>query len=318
MHTYDVCIIGAGPAGLEAAINSASEGLSTVLLEREARVGGQAASSSLIENYLGFPKGLSGRRLSDLSRAQAEKFGSDICAKSTIVDLRSSAKGHELTCSNGTKFLCATAVIACGVDYRRLDVPGARALEGKGVYYGLSTSMAHKLAGKCAVIIGGANSAGQAAVNLLDHEVSVTIVSRSPLSKGMSSYLIHKLYGRADIIEGGRVAAAIGTQRLTGVLVADANHVLSIRADALFCLIGADPRTSWAPSVLCDPRGFVLTGAESHGWPLDRAPASLETCVPGVFACGDVRAGSTKRVASAVGEGAQVVSQIHSNLTGRE
>jgi len=322
-HECDLLVIGAGPAGLAAAVNSASEGLRTIILERSGAVGGQASSSSRIENYLGFPAGLTGAQLAQAAHDQAVKFGADIHADAQVIDLRSDGDVKQVMCENGSVYRCTTALIASGVTYRQLDVPGIAHLIGRGVSYGVSPDQAEEYRGKRVFIVGGANSAGQAAVHLAQHGAAVEILTRSPLEKSMSAYLVHRCNEHENIIvrEGARVAAVRGNHEheLAHVTVADPDTVTTEDAAGLFIFIGAEPRTDWAPALAKDARGFVLTGPDIPGDSLNlyrRPPAYLETSLPGVFAAGDVRANSVKRVSAAAGEGAMAVNFIHRYIEG--
>lgn len=321
-HACDLVIVGAGPAGLAAAVNAASEGLSTIVLERWPRIGGQASSSSRIENYLGFAEGISGAELAEAAYNQALRFGAKIHTEATVIDLRRLDGEHvQAMCESGTVYRCRTALITSGVTYRTLDAPGTEALIGRGIEYGISPAEASRYEGQRVFIVGGANSAGQAALHLADHGAHVVILTRSPLAKGMSQYLIDRIADLSQNItvrQGARVAAARGEfkdhergkawgTRLTHLVVADEYGVTSLLADALFVFIGAEPRTSWAPQLLLDRKGFILTHTTTgHSF--------LETSERGIFAAGDVRSDSVKRVSAAAGEGSMAVSEIHRYL----
>lgn len=306
----DLLIVGAGPAGLAAAVNAASEGLSTIVLDRAPHVGGQASSSSRIENYLGFPAGLSGAALASAAHDQAARFGAEIHTDSAVIDLRATAAGHQVMCQNGHVYECRAAVLASGVTYRHLDVPGIAPLIGRGVGYGVSPQEAEEYRGHRVVIVGGANSAGQAAMHLAQHGAHVELVSRSPLEKSMSRYLLERCeeHDLIDVRIGARVAAVHGDthHHLQRVIVADADSVDTLDATGLFVFIGAEPRVDWAPQIAKDPRGFIATGG--------RGRLDFETNIPGVFCAGDVRSDSVKRVAAAAGEGAMAVANIHRYL----
>lgn len=317
-HACDLLVVGAGPAGLAAAVNAASEGLSVIVLEREGRVGGQAFASSRIENYLGFREGITGAELAANANEQAQRFGAEIHMHATVIDLRRVAGNHvQAMCESGTKYLCRTALVTSGVTYRHLDVPGADELLGSGIEYGISPTEATRYGGQSVFIVGGANSAGQAALHLAKHGAHVTILTRSPLVKGMSTYLIERIEATEIVVRtGARVAAAragditiVGDTRskpkLEELVIADGDDVLSVEADALFVFIGAEPRTSWAPQLRTDPRGFIVTGIGTY---------HLETSEAGIFCAGDVRSGSVKRVAASTGEGAMAVQEIHAYL----
>jgi thioredoxin reductase (NADPH) len=318
-HACDLLVIGAGPAGLATAVNAASEGLHTIVLERGPDVGGQASSSSRIENYLGFPTGLSGAELAKAAHEQAVRFGAEIHTHAQVIDLRTDDDGkQQIMCESGVVYRCNAAVLTSGVIYRRLDVPGIDGLIGRGVQYGVSPEQAEEYRGKRVFIVGGANSAGQAAVHLAQHGADVEILTRSPLVKSMSAYLVDRCTSseRITIREGARVAAVRGDHehRLGHVTVADPNGVTTEDAAGLFVFIGAEPHTDWAPAVQKDSRGFILTGPDLQ----DVSRLYLESSVPGVFAAGDVRSGSVKRVAAAAGEGAMAVQFVHRYLSQKE
>jgi thioredoxin reductase (NADPH) len=317
----DVAIVGAGPAGLSTAVYTASEGLSTLLLEREA-IGGQAGSSSLIRNYLGFPRGTSGRGLASRAFAQVWAFGADTVVSRPVTGLRPAKTGYLLMLADGTEAHGRSVVIATGVSYRRLDPPGLDPLIGAGVYYGAAASEGRAMAGRQVFIAGGANSAGQAAVNLARHARQVTLlVRRDSVAATMSQYLIDQINGTAniDIRHNTEVAGAEGDTQLEALVLLDNTTGIteSVHASALFVLVGAEPHTDWLPaSIQRDDRGFLLTGSDLRpadipgGWPLQRPPLPLEASLPGVFAAGDVRRGSIKRVASAVGEGSIAATEV--------
>lgn len=310
-HTCDILIVGAGPAGLAAAVNSAAEGLHTIILERRAQTGGQARSSSRIENYLGFPEGLSGDELARYATAQAERLGADIHTDAQAIDLRKGeARTHRVMCHNGSVYNAHAVLLSSGVTYRTLDVPGIAQYVGKGVYYGISPRDAAQYEGKRVFIVGGANSAGQAAVHLAEHGAHVEILCRSPLTKSMSAYLHERIVGngRIEVREQSRIAAVYGRKSLESVMVSCPNTITCEPVDGVFVFIGAEPRTDWAPQLVKDPRGYILTGAPK--W----KGAELECSVKGVYAAGDVRSGSIKRVSTASGEGAQVVQYIYKRL----
>lgn len=330
-HECDLLIIGGGPAGLAAAVNAASEGLTTIVLEKDSRVGGQASSSSRIENYLGFANGLTGAELTDQAESQAQRFGVELRTDAHIIDLRRIVGGWQAMCQNGHVYECRTALITSGVTYRTLDVPGIEPLIGRGVYYGADPFQAREFHGKTVFIVGGANSAGQAAIHFAQQDAKVTILTRSPLVKSMSAYLLDRIeHGfNPSVIEGARVAAVHGrdaflrghpqTDRNNGleaITVATSDAVASHKADGLFIFIGAEPRTSWIPGLALDGKGFILTGTDIRRTDrVKRAPQYfLETSFSGVFAAGDVRSGSVKRVSAAAGEGAMAVQFIHRYL----
>jgi thioredoxin reductase (NADPH) len=324
--TVDVAIVGAGPAGLSAAVYAASEGLSTLLLEREA-IGGQAGSSSLIRNYLGFPRGISGTGLASRAFEQAWSFGAIPSMAGPVAALQPAADGFTLRLDGGGESHARSVLITTGVSYRRLDAPGLDSLLGAGVFYGATTSESAAFAGEHVFIAGGANSAGQAAVNLARYARQVTIVVRGDsLAARMSQYLIDEISGtpNIDVRTGTQIAAAEGVGKLEALTLTDAKtgSATTVPAAALVVLIGAVPHTNWLPrSIRRDDHGFILTGSDlpsardpAAGWPLGRPPLPLETSIPGVFAAGDVRHGSVKRVASGVGEGSIATTQIHQYL----
>ena len=324
---YDLVIVGGGPAGLAAAVYGASEGLRTMLVEREAP-GGQAGMSSRIENYLGFPVGLSGADLARRAVAQATRFGVEIVTPQEVCELRVDGLTRVVRLTDGSELASHALIVATGVSYRRLDAPGVERLTGAGVYYGAAMTEAISCSDEEVVIVGGANSAGQAAMYFARYAAKVTMLTRSPLAKSMSHYLIEQIASMPNIVVRTRAkeAAANGDYRLTAITVADTETGAEeeLVANSLFIFIGAEPRTDWlGPAVLRDRRGFVLTGqdlphdANGHirGWPLERPPMMLETSLPGVFAAGDVRHASIKRVASSVGEGSIAVSFVHQYLS---
>jgi thioredoxin reductase (NADPH) len=317
-YVADLVVVGAGPAGLAAAVYGASEGLRTVVLDPEA-VGGQAGTSSMIRNYLGFPRGVSGMRLAFRARLQATRFGARIFTGRAVDALRLDGL-HEVSYGDGV-LRARSVLIACGVRYRRLAVPSLEALVGTGVYYGAATSVAREMEGRDVFIVGGGNSAGQAAVHLSRFARSVTIVvRRASLAETMSSYLIEEIATHDDIAvrTGSRVVDGGGEGHLEWICLEGSDgRTERVTADGLFLLLGAEPGCDWLPDeVRRDARGFVLTGRDvpKELWPGGRPPAPLETSVPGVFAAGDVRSGSMKRVASASGEGAGAVAQVHAHL----
>ncbi|SDR83703.1 thioredoxin reductase (NADPH) [Friedmanniella luteola] len=322
---YDVVIVGAGPAGLGAAVYAASEGLKAVMVEREA-AGGQAGQSSRIENYLGFPDGVAGGQLTDRARRQALRFGAELITARTVTGLEVKGPARQVTFDDGSSVLAHAVVLATGVSYRHLDAPGADELVGRGVYYGSASTEAPACAGDHVVIVGGANSAGQAAVFFARHAARVTIAVRGDgLERSMSSYLIDQIAAidNIEVRTCTTVARCAGEDRLQQVTlrhVSGSEEVLD--AGHLFVFIGAAPLTAWMPPELVrDPGGFVVTGLEllrgdapPPSWDLSRDPYLLESSIPGVFVAGDVRAQSVKRVASAVGEGALAVTLVHRYL----
>ena len=319
-ETYDVVIVGAGPAGLAAAVYGASEGLRTALLEREA-FGGQAGTSSRIRNYLGFPDGVSGGELAQRAYEQAWVFGTHLVYGNPATSL---AKDQDLLVvglEDGSQARARAVVIASGVSYRRLGIPELEALAGAGVFYGAGTIEAQAVAGKPAFVVGGGNSAGQAALHLSKYAQQVTILIRSQsLAASMSDYLIRQIEAapNVDVRYRCEVAGGGGSGHLEQLLLRnrDSGKTEGTPAAGLFILIGAQPFTSWLPEAIQrDPWGYILTGPDTgQHWPLQRAPFPLETTTPGVFAAGDVRHGAIKRVASAVGEGSTAIRLIHDYL----
>jgi thioredoxin reductase (NADPH) len=318
---YELVVIGGGPAGLAAAVYGASEGLKTVLIERTA-TGGQAGQSSRIENYLGFPDGLSGSQLAERARRQAEKFEAELitAAEVTAIEIDGSARTVHL--SDGRAIGARAVILAMGVEYRQLTAEGCAGLTGAGVYYGATASVAADCDGDEVYVIGGANSAGQAAMYLSRTAKSVTIVSRRTLEDSMSYYLIQQIRANDKIKEMPNtvVHAVKGNSRLERICLE--NRLTGEREEygcgRMFIFIGAEPRTDWLDGVVArDDHGFILSGPDLRdvcGWTLDRPPHHLETSVPGVFVAGDVRAESAKRVAAAVGEGSMAVMLVHRYL----
>lgn len=318
-HVCDLLIIGAGPAGLAAAVNAASEGLRVIVLERSRVVGGQMRTSSRIENYIGFPTGLTGIDLATASLTQAERFGADLHNNSEVIDLRADNGHRKAMCANGNTYSCSVILVCTGVTYRRLEAPGADTYIGRGVFYGASPTQTAEYADQRVFIVGGANSAGQAAYFLASNGAQVDIITRSPLAKSMSQYLIERIDTCKNITvhEYARVAAVRGMRRrLTHVTIADPDGVVTYQAAALFAFIGADPQTEWAPDLMKDSRGFIQTGpdVEQDG----ERRLFLETSSAGVFAAGDIRSGSVKRVAASAGEGAMAIQFIHKYLDSKE
>lgn len=316
---FDVVIVGAGPAGLSAAVYGASEGFGTLVIDRGG-IGGQATSSSLIRNYLGFPRGISGRQLAQSAYSQAWVFGSDFAFMQTVAGLGRDGEHLVVTLSDGARIRTSAVLLAMGASYRRLDVPSLEALNGSGVYYGGTISEVPATTGQEVFVVGGANSAGQAALHLARYAKRVTIVVRAgSLHAGMSDYLVRQIEAtdNIDVRVGAEVVDGGGTGKLEHLVLEerDSGERCTVEADALFLMIGARPNTDWLPAeVERDPQGFVLTGSDverSPGWTLDRSPLLLETTMPGVFAAGDVRHGGVKRVASAVGEGSIAVQLLH-------
>jgi thioredoxin reductase (NADPH) len=317
---YDTVVVGAGPAGLAAAVYGASEGLSTILVEREAP-GGQAGSSSRIENYLGFASGVSGDELAGRALKQARRLGAEILVTRTIN--RIDAPTRELHLDGGDVLRARTIILASGVSWRRLSIEGFDRLAGKGISYGAARSEAPNTHGVDVHIIGAGNSAGQAALFFSNHARSVTILCRGDgLENRMSQYLIDQLAARPSIrvLTRTETVAARGEDSLEQIEVRnnDTGESSTLESGGLFIFIGADAETAWLPpEIALDARGYVLTGSDvkaAERWDLDRDPYLLETSVPGIFACGDVRSGSVKRVASAVGEGSMSIAFVHQYL----
>ncbi|WP_055710783.1 FAD-dependent oxidoreductase [Streptomyces torulosus] len=323
---YDLVVIGGGPAGLGAAVYGASEGLRTLLVERSA-TGGQAGQSSRIENYLGFPDGVSGAQLTDRARRQATKFGAEILTAREVSGLEVNGAARTIRFSDGSAVAAHSVILATGVSYRQLAAPGCSDLNGCGVFYGSALTEAAACQGHDVYIVGGANSAGQAAMYLSRGAKSVTLLVRGEsLAASMSHYLIQQLAETPNIVvrTGTVVEAAHGTNQLERLTLKDvaSGHEELVDAQWMFVFIGAEPLTDWLDgTVLRDERGFILAGPDMTvdgspppGWELDRPPYHLETNVPGVFVAGDARYESAKRVASAVGEGAMAVMLVHRYL----
>jgi thioredoxin reductase (NADPH) len=327
-RAFDVVVIGAGPAGLGAAVYGASEGLRTLVLEGEA-VGGQAGTSSHIRNYLGFARGIEGAELAREAADQARLFGATFHLMRAATALRREGGRLVVALSDGTEVTGRAVVVSTGASYRRLCIPDLEALVGAGVFYGAAVSEAQAMQGQDVYVVGGANSAAQAAIHLSEYASRVTMLVRGDsLTASMSDYLIKEIEatGNIEVRLGARVVGGGGKGRLEHLIVEDGASGLSttIPATALFVLIGADPHTAWLPDEIeRDPQGYVVTGQDllrdgdaPQGWPLKRCPLLMETSMPGVFAAGDVRFGSVKRVASAVGAGAITVQSIHQHLAG--
>jgi thioredoxin reductase (NADPH) len=318
---YDLVVVGSGPAGLAAGVYGASEGLRTLLIERDAP-GGQAGTSSKIENYLGFPAGLTGADLTRRAVAQARKFGAEILTPLEAAAVRTDGSYRVVTLSDGTEISCGVLLVTTGVDYRRLEVPGADALTGAGIYYGAAMTEALSCRDEEVYLIGAGNSAGQAAMYFARYARQVTLLCRgADLKASMSHYLIDQIGGVPNIRVLTRtcVTGVRGGERLEEITIRTGEREESLPATSLFVFIGAAPRTEWlGDAVLRDDHGFLLTGPDlpqrngrPRGWPLAREPYLLETSMPGVFAAGDVRHQSVKRVASAVGEGSIAVQFTH-------
>ncbi len=324
---FDVVVVGAGPGGLAAAVYASSEGLRTLVVEREA-IGGQAGSSSLLRNYLGFSRGVSGAELATRAYQQAWVFGTRFLLMREVLGLRTEGGRHVITISDGNEAAGRAVILATGVSYRRLGIPSLERLVGAGVFYGGSVSEAQGLAGERVYVVGGGNSAGQAALHLARYADEVTILVRgASLAESMSQYLVDEidaagnLYVRfnTEVVDGG------GDGRLERLTLRDtaSGETATVPAAALFVLIGAVPHTEWLPdSIVRDRWGFLFTGTEvaqddeaSPRWPLERPPLIFETTLPGAFAIGDVRHRSVKRVASAVGEGSVAIQQVHQYLS---
>jgi thioredoxin reductase (NADPH) len=325
--TADVVVVGAGPAGLAAAVYASSEGLDTLVVDREA-IGGQAATSSLIRNYLGFPRGLRGSELAQRSYQQAWAFGARFVLMNEVVDLVPKGDRLLVRLSDGAVVTAGAVVLAVGVSYRRLGVPGLDRAGSGGVFYGASAAEARGLAGRRVVVVGGGNSAGQAAMHLQKHAAEVFLVVRGDsLAASMSHYLVHSLEcaENVEIMTATEVIGAGGRDRLEYLELRGSwtGDVHRLAADAVFVMIGAQPHTHWLPEVIRrDEYGYVVAGPAvldlltAGEWPVDREPTPHETSVPGVYVVGDARRGSSKRVASAVGEGSVVVQEVHRHLEG--
>ncbi len=317
---YDLVIVGGGPAGLAAAVYGASEGLKTLMVEREAP-GGQAGTTSRIENYLGFPSGLSGSDLARRALTQAKRLGAEILSSQEATTIRREDPYRFVGLDDGTEVSCQAVIVTTGVSYRQLDVPGATELAGAGVYYGAATTEAQLYRDAEVAVVGSGNSAGQAVVHLARFARAVHLVIRGDdVSSGMSAYLVEQIreLENVEIHTSTETAAVRGESHLAGATFSTPDGDMELTLDAMFIFIGQQPRTAWLDGAVArDERGFVLTGpsvpAES-GWNLDRQPFLLESSLPGLFAAGDVRHDSVKRIASAVGEGAMAVALVHRYL----
>jgi thioredoxin reductase (NADPH) len=323
---FDLAIVGAGPAGLSAAVYGASEGLRTIVVDRDT-IGGQAGSSSLIRNFLGFPLGISGAELTNRALDQAWSFGAETSVLRAVTDLRVEGNERVLVFADGTQITCRTVILAMGAHYQRLGIANLEALVGAGVFYGGGITEAQAMVDQHVVVAGGGNSAGQAAVHLAKYAVHVTMLVRgSSLAASMSDYLVQEITAadNIDLRLRTQIVDGYGRQRLENLVLQEIGKETTetVAATALFVLIGAQPRTDWLPkSIRCDPRGFILTGADlaadgnsDNTMASLRPPLLLETSLPGVFAAGDVRHGSVKRVAAAVGEGGIAIQSVHQYL----
>jgi thioredoxin reductase (NADPH) len=325
LSEYDLTIVGAGPAGLAAAVYAASEGLRAVAIEAVAP-GGQAGTTSMIENYLGFPQGISGGELATRATAQAKRFGAEVLLARRLADITRDGPGYVALLSDGTAVRSRAMLMASGVDWRRLEVPGIDELLGSGVYYGAGPSEAITCSGCRVTIVGGGNSAGQAAIRFSRYAALVTLLVRGrSLEASMSQYLISQLeeLGNVEVRTNSEVVSLEWDTHLRALMVASGDTVGRLPAEALFVCIGGVPRTQGATSVglALDGAGYVRTGAELsssagalEAWPLSRQPLPLETSLPGLFAAGDVRSGSIKRCAAAIGEGSMAVALVHQRL----
>jgi thioredoxin reductase (NADPH) len=338
--TYDVAIVGAGPAGLAAAVYAASDGLATLVLERDLP-GGQASHTSRIENFFGFPEGIGGAELARRAGRQAEQFGAELLIRRGATGSGRSPDGaFALQIDGGFDAAASTVIVAPGMEWRRLEVEGIEELLGRGVYYGAGRSEAKQCGGEDVVVVGAGNSAGQAVMNLAESGARVTMLVRGDgISRSMSAYLVDRIAAHPSVdvrlrteveaieTDGERASAAepgVAAGTLTGVIVRSVTGTTErLPACALFLCLGGVPRTGWATEsgIRLGPRGYILTGPDlleagrrPEGWPLDRDPLALETSLPGVFAAGDVRQGSTNRVAGAVGDGAMAVALVHRRL----
>ena len=322
---YDMIVVGAGPTGLAAAVYGASEGVHTLLIDKETP-GGQAGTSSRIENYLGFPKGLSGADLARRATAQASRLGAEILSAQEVISIGLRDPYRLVTLANGSELACRAVVIASGVSVQELDVPGIDAVTGAGVYYGAALTEAASYKGKHVYVVGGANSAGQGAIFLSEYADQVSMLVRSSLAKSMSSYLIEQIEGRdnIDVQLGTEVIEVHGKDRLEAITIRDreSGETRQESTPAMFVFIGASPHTEMLGDLVAlSSAGFVLTGPDLYtdgkrpkSWKLKRDPYLMETSVPGIFAAGDVRHGVIRRVASAVGQGSTTISFVHEYL----
>jgi thioredoxin reductase (NADPH) len=322
---YDLIVVGAGPAGLAAAVYGASEGMETLLIDK-ATPGGQAGTSSRIENYLGFPKGLSGADLARRATAQAQRLGAEILSTQEVVGIGLRDPYRVVTLAGGSELICRALIIATGVSIRELDVPGIESVTGAGVYYGAALTEAANYKGEHVFVVGGANSAGQGAVFLSQYADQVSMLVRGSLAKSMSRYLIEQIDRRdnIDVRLGAEVVEVHGRDRLEAITIRDreTGETRREQTPAMFVFIGASPHTEMLGDLVeLSPAGFVLTGPDLSvnrkrpgGWKLKRDPYLMETSVPGIFAAGDVRHGVIRRVASAVGQGSAAISFVHEYL----
>lgn len=323
-HPYDLVIVGAGPSGISAAVYASSEGLRTLVIDRVGP-GGQAASSSKIENFMGFPSGISGADLANRGYLQALKFGTSFTAPVSVQGMACGNDGiHRLALCTGQTALAKSVLISTGVSYRQLDLPGCAALEGSGIYYSATSVEGRICRDGTAIVVGGGNSAGQAAMFLAEHSPSVKLLIRSgDLSKSMSAYLARRIQGheKIEVLPYREITKVIGRSSLEAVEIRNnqTGNEEMLQCRGLFIFIGAKPHTDWLPEAIrLDQKGYVLTGAAAQAdslWPLDRPPCDLETTCPGVMAAGDVRAGTTKRCGFAVGDGSLAVACVHRFLS---
>jgi thioredoxin reductase (NADPH) len=325
LSEYDLTIVGAGPAGLAAAVYAASEGLRAVAIESVAP-GGQAGTTSMIENYLGFPQGISGSELATRATAQARRFGAEVLLARRLADITKDGPGYVARLSDGASVRSRAILLATGVDWRRLEVPGIDELLGSGIYYGAGPSEAVTCSGCRVAIVGGGNSAGQAVIRFSRYATHVALLVRgSSLEASMSQYLVSQIskLGNVEVRTNTEVVGFEADAHLRALMISSAGSVSRLPAEALFVCIGGEPRTKGAAQVglALDGSGYVRTGAELSssagaldGWGLSRQPLPLETSLPGLFAAGDVRSGSIKRCAAAIGEGSMAVALVHQRL----
>ena len=322
---YDLIVVGAGPAGLAAAVYGASEGVHTLLIDKEVP-GGQAGTSSLIENYLGFPKGVSGADLARRATAQASRLGAEILTAQEVTGIELRDPYRVVKLADGSQLVCRALILSSGVSVRELDVPGTENVTGAGVFYGAALTEAASYKGEHVYVVGGANSAGQGAVFLSQYAKQVTMLVRSSLAKSMSSYLIEQIEAveNIDVRLGTEVVEVHGSNQLEAISICDKDtgEVRQESTPAMFVFIGAQPHTGMLGDLVAkSSAGFILTGPDIStngsrpaGWKLNRDPYLMETSVPGIFATGDVRHGVIRRVASAVGQGSTTISFVHEYL----